>query len=149
MRTMSGREVEALFRAHAQQRTVFELASTGGWVGDYHLYGVRFRPEKGLCFFTPALGCVVPPELKICFASVSKHVSSFPCSLFMDHLVGVEPLICGMYDADNFRIKPLPTPTDLSRFPHTCRCGSPAYLGVVPAAAECSSPKCQYYRGPR
>ena len=31
---------------------------------------------------------------------------------------------------------------DRGRFPHRCRCGSPAYFGVTPAAYECSNSGC-------
>lgn len=34
-----------------------------------------------------------------------------------------------------------------SRFPHKCNCGAPAYIGIVPNSIDCSSAKCNYYRG--
>ena len=37
----------------------------------------------------------------------------------------------------------VPDPSvDDRRFPHRCRCGSPAYFGVTPAAYECSNSGC-------
>lgn len=34
---------------------------------------------------------------------------------------------------------------DTGRFPHTCRCGAPAYFGATPAGCECSRAGCRGY----
>ncbi len=44
---------------------------------------------------------------------------------------------------DRVRVRRAATPCR-GRFPHVCpRCASPAYLGAVPAAFECSSAACR------
>lgn len=38
---------------------------------------------------------------------------------------------------------------DRTRYPRTCPlvgCGAPAYVGAVPAAVDCSNPKCRHHR---
>jgi hypothetical protein len=64
-----------------------------------------------------------------------------------DERLVAEALFTELPLKDQVRVIGSLPPTDLSRFPHRCGCGSPAYIGAVPAAAECSSPKCRYYRG--
>lgn len=35
---------------------------------------------------------------------------------------------------------------DMKAYPHRCQCGAPAYVGVVPAAVQCSSAACRHYK---
>jgi hypothetical protein len=37
--------------------------------------------------------------------------------------------------------------TDMSRYPHTCDCGHPAYRGQIFGTIKCSNSSCKHYEG--